>query len=64
MCDALSINVPELPAGVEILLANCLALYLNSGIIQRTGRIVCEARDNFFVSFLNSILKPHTSKIS
>ena len=25
MCDALSRNVPKLPAGVEILLANCLA---------------------------------------
>jgi hypothetical protein len=25
MCDALSRNVPRLPAGVEILLANCLA---------------------------------------
>ena len=25
MCDALSRNVPNLPAGVEILLANCLA---------------------------------------
>jgi hypothetical protein len=27
MCDALSSNVPKLPAGVEILLANCLAHY-------------------------------------
>jgi transposase len=34
MCDALSRNVPKLPAGVEILLANCLAHYLDSGIIQ------------------------------
>ena len=25
MCDALSRNVPKLPAGVEILLANCFA---------------------------------------
>ena len=25
MCDALSRNVPKLPAGAEILLANCLA---------------------------------------
>src|ERR1035438_476136 len=25
MCDSLSHNVPKLPAGVEILLANCLA---------------------------------------
>ena len=25
MCDALSRNLPKLPAGVEILLANCLA---------------------------------------
>jgi transposase len=25
MCDALSRNVPKLPSGVEILLANCLA---------------------------------------
>jgi hypothetical protein len=25
MCDALSRNVPKLAAGVEILLANCLA---------------------------------------
>ena len=41
MCDALSRNTPK---GVEILLANCLAHYLDSGIIrsecgfQRTGR--------------------------
>jgi transposase len=34
MCDALSRNVAKLPAGVEILLANCLAHYLESGIIQ------------------------------
>ena len=33
MCDALSRNVPKLPGGVEILVANCLAHYLDSGII-------------------------------
>ena len=39
MCDALSRNVPKLlPTGVEILLANCLAHYLNSGLIQREMR--------------------------
>src|ERR1035441_9685453 len=35
MCDALSRNVPRLPAGVEILLANCLAHYLERGFICR-----------------------------
>jgi transposase len=35
MCDALSRNVPRLPAGVEILLANCLAHYLDRGFIWR-----------------------------
>jgi hypothetical protein len=35
MCDALSRNVPKLPAGVEILLANCLAHYLERGFICR-----------------------------
>jgi transposase len=34
MCDALSRNVPKLAAGVEILLANCLAHYLDTGVIQ------------------------------
>ena len=34
MCDALSRNVPKLAAGVEILLANCLAHYPDSGLIQ------------------------------
>jgi len=34
MCDALSRNVPKLASGVEILVANCLAHYLDSGIIR------------------------------
>ena len=34
MCDALSRNVPKLGPGVELLLAHCLAHYLDSGIIQ------------------------------
>jgi len=34
MSDALSRNVPKLPAGVEMLLARCLAHYLDVGIIQ------------------------------
>jgi transposase len=34
MCDALSRNVPKLPSGVEILVAHCLAHYLDSGIIR------------------------------
>ena len=34
MSDALSRNVPKLSAGVELLLANCLAHYLDYGIIQ------------------------------
>ena len=34
MCDALSRNAPKLPAGVEILLAKCLAHYPESGIIR------------------------------
>jgi transposase len=44
MCDALSRNIPKLPTGVEILLAHCLAHYLDYGIIRsecgvlRTGR--------------------------
>ena len=38
MCDALSRNVAKLPAGVEILLANCLAHYLEAGIIQSESR--------------------------
>jgi hypothetical protein len=33
MCDALSRNVPKLPEGAEILLANCLAHYLESRFI-------------------------------
>jgi transposase len=33
MCDALSRNVPKLPAGVEIQLANCLAHYLERGFL-------------------------------
>ena len=35
MSDALSRNVPKLSPGVELLLANCLAHYPGSGIIQR-----------------------------
>jgi hypothetical protein len=38
MCDALSRNVPKLPAGVETLLANCLAHYLDSDVIQSGSR--------------------------
>ena len=34
MCDALSRNVLKLPRGVEILVANCLAHYLDSGLIR------------------------------
>jgi transposase len=34
MCDALSRNMPKLPGGVEILLANCLAHYLDPAAIQ------------------------------
>jgi len=34
MCDALSRNTPKLSPGVEILLANCLAHYLDYRIIQ------------------------------
>jgi hypothetical protein len=34
MCDALSRNTPKLTNGVKILLANCIAHYLDSGIIQ------------------------------
>jgi hypothetical protein len=34
MSDALSRNAPKLGPGVELLLANCLAHYLDSGIIQ------------------------------
>jgi hypothetical protein len=34
MCDALSRKVPKLTAGVEILLANCLAHYLEFNIIH------------------------------
>ena len=34
MSDALSRNVPQLKPGVELLLANCLAHYLDSRIIQ------------------------------
>jgi hypothetical protein len=34
MCDALSRNTPKLSDGAEILLANCLAHYLESGAIQ------------------------------
>ena len=34
MCDALSRNLPKLPAGVEILLANCLAHYPDTGVIR------------------------------
>ncbi len=33
MCDALSRNVPHVAAGTEILLANCLAHYLDRGFI-------------------------------
>jgi hypothetical protein len=35
MSDALSRNAPKLSAGVELLLANCLAHYLDPGIIRR-----------------------------
>ena len=34
MCDALSRKTPKLSDGVEILLANCLAHYLESDVIQ------------------------------
>jgi transposase len=34
MCDALSRNTPKLSDGAEILLANCLAHYPESGIIR------------------------------
>ena len=34
MCDALSRNTPKLSDGAEILLANCLAHYLESDVIQ------------------------------
>src|SRR5262249_30272194 len=34
MCDALSRNTPKLTNGVQLLLANCIAHYLNSGVIQ------------------------------
>jgi hypothetical protein len=34
MSDALSRNTSALPEGVEILLANCLAHYLESAVIQ------------------------------
>jgi hypothetical protein len=34
MCDALSRNTPKLTNGVKILLANCIAHYLDFGIIQ------------------------------
>src|SRR6202521_1072391 len=34
MCDALSRNTPKLTDGAEILLANCLAHYPESGVIQ------------------------------
>jgi hypothetical protein len=37
MCDALSRNVPKLSEGVEILLALCMAHYLESGVIQSEG---------------------------
>jgi transposase len=38
MCDALSRNAPKAARGVKILLANCLAHYLDSSAIQ-SGRI-------------------------
>jgi len=34
MCDALSRNAPKLSEGVKLLLANCLAHYLEFGVIQ------------------------------
>ena len=34
MCDALSRNAPKLSDGAEILLANCLAHYPDTGVIQ------------------------------
>jgi hypothetical protein len=34
MCDALSRNVPKAAGAFATLLANCLAHYLDSGIIQ------------------------------
>jgi hypothetical protein len=33
MCDALSRNTPKLTDGAEILLAHCLAHYLDTGVI-------------------------------
>jgi hypothetical protein len=36
MCDALSRNTPKLE-GIKILLANCLAHYLEMRIIQRSN---------------------------
>jgi transposase len=38
MCDALSRNVPKLPEGAEILLANCLAHYPERGFIWSSCR--------------------------
>ena len=37
MCDALSRNTPKLNGGVELLVANCLTHYLDSGVIQSDG---------------------------
>jgi hypothetical protein len=34
MCDALSRNLPKLPRELEIIIAHCLAHYLDFGIIQ------------------------------
>ena len=38
MCDALSRNAPKLSPGAELLLANCLAHYPESGLIQSEMR--------------------------
>ena len=47
MCDALSRNVPKLPPEVEILLAHCLAHYLDSskehnkdGVVDAKNRLI------------------------
>jgi hypothetical protein len=43
MCDALSRNVPKLPGGVEILLANCLA-HGRRQFVDVTGNFPAECR--------------------
>ena len=49
MSDALSRNVPKLSPGVELLLANCLAHYPGSGIIQRECVKRCQGRSGIAV---------------